>query len=158
VFSRVAIVTHNSLEAMPIVYQISRSRDMTVFTLTGQVTFSEFTDSLREYGKDGPTLLELYDLRELTGERLSQTDIDRLVEYLNKFASDRPNNSKTAVVVDEDIDFGISKTIALLTLIDGFVPYQINVFRVIDEAIRWLDLETHADAPSEATLNFLDGN
>lgn len=130
---------------MSIVYQISRSRDITVFTLTGEVTFSELTDSLREYGEDGPTLLELYDLRELTGERLSQTDIDRLVEFLNQSASYRPNNSKTAVVVEEDIDFGISKTVALLTLIDGVVPYQVNVFRVMNEAERWLDLETDAD-------------
>jgi hypothetical protein len=144
---RAANSTRNSLEAMPIVYQISRPRDMTVFTLTGQVTFSEITESLRAYGQEGPTLLELYDLRALTGERLSQAEIDRLVEYLNKFASTRPKNSKTAVVVDEDIDFGISKTIALLTLIDGVVPYQINVFRGMDEAIRWLDLEANADDP-----------
>lgn len=133
---------------MPIVYQINRSKGLTVFTWTGQVPFSEITDSLRAYVKDGPTCYELYDLRGLAGERLSKEDIDRLVDLLNKYANTRPNNSKTAVVVKEDIDFGLSKTVALLTFIDGVVPYQIDVFRDMDEAIKWLDLEADADDPN----------
>ncbi len=136
---------------MPIQYNIKREKDLTTFTWTGQVPLSEITDSLRAYVKDRPTRYELYDLRGLEGERLSKEDIDRLVDLLNKFSSNRPDNSKTAVVVREDIDFGISKTIALLTFIDGIVPYQINVFRAMDEAIKWLDLEADADDPNVVT-------
>ena len=144
---KVATETHILLETMPISYQINRSRDLTVFTLSGQVLFSELTDSLSAYGKDGTTVYELYDLRKLRGERLSTVDIERLVGYFNLFANTRPNNSKTAVVVKEDIDFGISKTVALLTEIDGVVPYQINVFRAMDDALKWLDLDADALAP-----------
>jgi len=148
---RTAVVIHSPRETMPITYQINRPKGLAVFTWTGQVTFSEITDSLNAYGKDGPTVYELYDLRKLKGERLSKEDIDRLVDFLNKSASYRPKNSKTAVVVREDIDFGISKTIALLTLIDGVVPYQINVFRNMEQSIEWLDLAAEAGDPNGAT-------
>ncbi len=136
---------------MPIAYQINRFRDLTIFTLSGQVLFSELTDSLSAYGKDGTTVYELYDLRKLTGERLSNAEIERLVGYFNLFANNRPDNSKTAVVVRADIDFGISKTVALLTDIDGVVPYKINVFRDMDQAVKWLDLEAEAGDPNVVT-------
>ncbi len=143
---------------MPIQYNIKREKDLTVFTWTGQVTFPEIVDSLGAYGKDGPTFYELYDLRELKGERLSTLDIDRLVDHLDRFANYRPKNSKTAVVVRADVDFGISKTIALLTDIDGVVPYQINVFRDMDEAVRWLDLEAGKADRNSVKSSFMDGN
>jgi hypothetical protein len=146
-----AIVNHSSREAMPIAYQINRSKNLTVFTWAGQVMFSELTDSLRAYAKDGPTRYELYDLRELTGERLSKEEIERLVAFLNKHASYRPKNSETAVVVDQDIDFGISTMIATLTYIDGVVPYEVKVFRSMGEAINWLDLEADTNDPNQVT-------
>ncbi len=153
-----ATVNNGPQEVMPIVCQINRSKDLTVFTWTGQVMFSELTDFLNTYGKAGPALHEIYDIRELAGERLSTVEIERIVGYCNRFGSNRPEDSKTAVVVREDIDFSISKTIALLILIDGVVPYQINVFRVMDEAIRWLDLEVDKDDPDLVALNCMDGN
>jgi hypothetical protein len=126
---------------MTIGYTIYPSSNLTVFTLSGQVSFAELTDALGRYGEEGPTMNELYDIRELQGRRLSKAEIERLVGYVNRYAHRRRTISKTAIVIKEDIDFGISRMIAMLS--EGSVPYRIDVFRSMEKAMEWLkDMET----------------
>ena len=122
---------------MPIKFAIDRDRNLTTFTLQGQVTLSEMLAALNSYGESGVTLNELYDVRNLAGERISTEDIEAVVNYFKAYGGARPESSKTAVLVAEALDYGLSRMIQLLT--EGNVPFRINVFKTVEDAIAWLE-------------------
>jgi hypothetical protein len=122
---------------VPIQFNIDRANDLTVFTLTGEVSFQDFLSSLNQYGKEGPTLSELYDARALKGKRLTNEEIHAFAVYLSKHADKRPAGGRTAVVVSEKVDFGLSRMLSLLT--EETTGYDIEVFQDIDAAFKWID-------------------
>ena len=122
---------------MPIKYTIDRTQNLTIFNLTGEVTLSDLIDTIDTYGKSDPTFYEIYDAREIDGDRLTTAEIQKLAVFLKKHPNRRALGSKTAVVVSNDIDFGLSRMISSLT--DQEVPYKIEVFRTMDMAHQWLD-------------------
>lgn len=122
---------------MPINYSIDRTQNLTVFNLTGEVTLSGLIDTIDTYGKSDPTLFEIYDAREIGGDRFTSAEMQKLAVYLKSHADRRALGSKTAVVVNNDIDFGLSRMI--LSLTDQEVPYKIEVFRTMDMAHQWFD-------------------
>jgi hypothetical protein len=126
-------------EPMPMSFTIDRCKDLTVFTLSGEVSFQEFMSVLNDYGRQGPTFLELYDLRLIGGERLTTGEMNSLADFLSKHPDLRAPGNKTAIVVSEDIDYGFSRMISILT--EDTTVYNIEVFRDIDEAWKWLAVD-----------------
>ena len=122
---------------MPVTFEIDRAREFTLFTLEGEVTLTELIDAVNAYGKSGVTLNELYDIRQLAGERITSSEIDAVVKYLHKYAGVRPEKSKTAVLVVEALDYGLSRMIQTLT--EGTVPFKIEVFKSMELALAWLE-------------------
>ena len=122
---------------MPITFNIDRSKNLTTFYLSGEVTFQEFMKILNAYGKRGATVLELYDARLIEGKRLSNDEMNLLAEYLAKYSDKRVSGSKTAIVVSESLDYGLSRMITILT--EDSTTYDIEVFRDIAEAYKWLE-------------------
>ena len=121
---------------MPIILEKDDSRDLTTFTLTGEMTLDELLTALASYGKAGPSLYELYDAREVTGQRPSFDEINKLAGYLTRFSKKRPTGSKTAIVVNKDVDYGLSRMISILT--ETTTIYDIQVFRKMESARTWL--------------------
>ena len=124
---------------MPIDYKIDRAKDFTTFTFQGEVTLSEMIEAMNSYGKSGVTLHELYDVRQLEGERISNEDIDVVVLYFCQYGRVRPEDSKTAVLVTEVLDYGISRMIQTLT--EGKVSFRIEIFKSLEDALAWLEVE-----------------
>ena len=122
---------------MSINFTIDRTRDLTIFILAGEVTLSELIDTIDAYSKSDPTLYEIYDARQIYGDRLTTAEIQKLAVYLKSHADRRALGSKTAVVISNEIDFGLSRMISSLT--DQEVPYKIEVFGTMDKAHQWLD-------------------
>jgi hypothetical protein len=129
---------------MPIAFKIDRAKDFTTFTFQGEVTLSEMLDTMNSYGRSGVTLHELYDARQIEGERFSNEDIDVVVLYFRQYGKVRPEDSKTAVLVTEAIDYGISRMIQTLT--EGEVSFRVEIFHSMEKALAWLDVE-----PSQET-------
>ena len=121
---------------MPVTIEPTENEDLTRVTLAGTVTFAEFMKALDTYGKNSPTLLELYDVRKLEGERFSTADFDRLVDYLSRHHHRRPAGGKTAVVVSRTVDLGLSRMVSILS--EGVVTFKIEAFRSVEEAMDWL--------------------
>ena len=121
---------------MPITIEKSDSDALTTVAVSGKMMLAELIEALDRYGRGGPTRLELYDLRNLTGERLSSADIHALIDFFRKYPKIRPPESKTAVLVASDIDFGIGRMVSMIS--DGQVPFEIDVFRSLDQALNWL--------------------
>jgi len=129
--------TLNLGETMPISYTIDRMKDMTVLNLSGEVSLDEFIQTLQAYINDNPTTYEIYDARELNGTRFSTDEVKHLAKFLQNRHAKRVPGSKTAIVVDRDIDFGLSRMISMMT--DQTMPYRIEVFRSMEAAKKWLD-------------------
>ncbi len=125
---------------MPIQFETDRETDLTTFTFKGQVTLSEMLDAMNAYGKSGVTRNELYDVRQLAGDRISAEDIEAVVGYFQRYGNVRPENSKTAVLVADQLDFGISRMLQQLT--EGEVPFSIGVFETQEQAMTWLQEES----------------
>ena len=123
---------------MPMTYNIDRSKDLTVFTLSGEVSFQEFISVINEYGREGPTLFELYDLRAITGRRMTSGEMNSFADFLARHPDMRKPGNKTAVVVSADIDYGLSRMISILT--EETTAYDIESFRDLDEAWEWLGI------------------
>lgn len=123
-------------KTMPVTIEPTDIEDLTRVTLSGAVSLTEFIKAINAYGKRGPARLELYDVRELEGERFSATDIDLLTDYFRRHPDRRPANSKTAIVVAKTVDLGITRMFSLLS--DDFVSFKIEAFRSVQKAMDWL--------------------
>jgi len=121
---------------MPVTIQPSDSEELTRITLFDAVTFPEFIKALNAYGAMGPTRLELYDARELSGERFSAEDIDLLIDYFRQHPGRRPAQGKTAIVISQTVDLGLSRMVSILS--EGVVNFEIETFESIPEAMDWL--------------------
>ena len=121
---------------MPVTIEPTEIEDLTRVTLSGTVAFAEFIKALNTYGKNGPTRLELYDVRKLEGERFSTDDINRLIDFFRRHPDRRPTSSKTAVVISKTVDLGLSRMVSILS--EGIVTFQIEAFRSVEDAMDWL--------------------
>lgn len=121
---------------MPISYDIDRENDLTTFTLSGELNLPDLKSILDRYREIGPTSLELYNTSSLSGKRLSSDELNMLADYLSQFTDVRSPGSKTAIVASEDLDYGLSRMISILT--EGRTVYNIQAFRSVDEANEWL--------------------
>jgi hypothetical protein len=111
-------------------------RGFTLFVSTGDTTIDEWLDMVQQYGSDGMTRLELYDLRRHTN-LYSNEDIERI---LNKTIADRhlrPAEVKTAVLVNEDSQFGLVRMYELKAEVEG-VDVPLQVYYDLAEALAWL--------------------
>lgn len=121
---------------MPVTVENSDIDELTRITLTGEVSFPDFIQALNAYGAGGPTRLELYDVRGLEGERFSNADIDLLIDYFRRHPNRRPAQGKTAIVLSQTVDLGLTRMVSLLS--DGIVNFEIEAFESISEAMDWL--------------------
>lgn len=76
---------------------------------------------------------------------MTSGEINSLADFLSRHPDLRPPGNKTAVVVSEDVDYGFSRMISMLT--EDSTVYDIEVFWDVDEAWRWLGIDS--DPPSE---------
>ena len=124
---------------MPITTTVDHHRELTIHTGTGEVSFEELMTVLRKFWDGQPTKNVLWDGRTGETPNLSTDDIERMVDYVVPKAENRLVG-KTALVVPRDLEYGLSRAANILHEI-AQLPYQIGVFRSIEEAYQWLDEE-----------------
>jgi len=124
---------------MPMTFQVDRPKDLTIFTVIGDVEFDELVHTHNSYGDAGLTRFEIYDLRNGTLESFTSEQMNQLA-IVGKASIDlRPKGCKTALVVSKDIDFGMGRVYQALSEIEG-VTWETEIFRSMDEAYQWLNI------------------
>ena len=116
--------------------------DFTVFISRGNTRVDEWLDTLMQYGAKGITKYELFDLRHHT-YLFSSEEIERILNLTISNLSHRPPETKTALLVDKQAMYGISRVYDILMEIQGIEGLSTEVFNDIDSALEWLgrDLE-----------------
>lgn len=129
---------------MPIDITSDFIKNVTHFKARGEIAFAELLAASKAFYAGDPTLHSLFDITEGTVSGLSPADLNEIVAYLQKVSSRRVAG-KTAIVVHQDIDFGIGKMFQAMSAISGYTP-QVRIFRCCTEADRWI-CESAASMP-----------
>ena len=78
---------------MPVSSSIDDSRDLSIFTVKGQLTFQEEMAALKAFYIGEPTTNVLWDFRLLEGNRLSSAELDQLFGFIKANQEKRPQGS-----------------------------------------------------------------
>ena len=124
---------------MPIKFDINYPLNLTIFTLTGDLTYEDLKDILYPYLKAGSTRFRLYDFSECTVNKSILKEVDRIVEWVDKNFTSYPPDSKITLVVKKDADYEMLRALHLLTKIKS-KTWEARVFYSRLEAFEWLDL------------------
>ncbi len=122
---------------MPFTYEIDRSRDLTLFTATGNVTHDVLIDTIDSYVEAGPTNYELHNLLNVTGITVTFEQIRQLIERVSSRST--RTNFQTAIVASSDSSFKMARIFQGMTEVEK-TPQKAKVFRSLDDAYEWLDI------------------
>ena len=122
---------------MPISTKTDRSKDLTVFTATGELTFAGQIAAMKEFYEGNPTKNELWDLRGITGSRISSEELLQVTLFTKQYGHKR-QGGKSAMVMNSDLDYGLGRMSGTYGETEQ-LPWEVMAFRSIDEALAWLD-------------------
>ncbi len=127
----------------PITFAIDLPRGRRVATFSGAITDRELIDAYRlllgspEYD---PSLDDLIDLRGVTHMGVTGAGLHRLIALYDE--RDTPVSvTRNAIVAPTDVLYGVSRMFQ--TMRGEELPALVEVFRSMDEALRWLDESPH---------------
>jgi hypothetical protein len=125
---------------MAIRYKIFDDKKFVYVTADKVPEFSEQLEHLETLANDPKYIApmkKLVDFSKIGQIGLTNEEID---EYMGKKAQykDKFKGERTAVVVNNDLDFGISRI--FYVKMDN-QKFEMNVFRTVDEALQWLDIK-----------------
>jgi hypothetical protein len=115
---------------------ISCSKKLTINIIKGELTFDHVVEAVKEFYEEKLTKDVLWDLREGTWKNISDVHIRSIIAFIEKCEKvEVRKGGRTAAVVPADIDYGIARTFQSYC---EALPFEVGVFRSMDEAIRWL--------------------
>jgi hypothetical protein len=113
------------------------SRDLTIFTASGELTYAEQMTVLQAFYGGDPTANTVWDFRAIEGNRISSEEVGKIISFV-KQKVDRRKKGKTALVSGSDLDFGLSRISEVYADIEN-LPWQIRAFQSMDDALKWID-------------------
>lgn len=123
---------------MPITSSVESGGQLSVFTGTGEITYTEVREAIEGFYAGERTPAVLWDLREANARKISSKQVDQLALLLNEFGG-TARRIRTAIVTPLDNTFGLSRM--LISLLEGRtvdVPLNMRAFRNMEEARAWL--------------------
>jgi hypothetical protein len=130
--------THQESGSMPIRWSVEAGGKLTIFTGTGEITYTEVREAIEAFYAGTQTTAVLWDLREANARKISSGEVDQLALLLNQFGS-VAMTIRTALVTPLDNTYGLSRM--LISLLEGRtqdLPVNMRAFRSMDEARAWL--------------------
>jgi hypothetical protein len=122
---------------------IDQSKNLTVYTVTGEVSLDELLKTLEGfYECPKVTLNVLWDGRGAKLKPLSFADVTRIASYRARHKDHRKARSggKTAIVAPENVGSGvISMAEMFKKTLTTKLPYEVRAFQSIEDAEKWLE-------------------
>ena len=126
---------------MPITSQIDQTKNLTIYTLTGELTVDDIQSAIKSfYEAHKLTLKGLWDARSAKLTDLKSSDMESIAVFIGRFRDrfEERKGGKSAVVASSDLQYGLSRILGTFYEIEES-PIQLKIFRVMDEAMEWLD-------------------
>ena len=126
---------------MPITSHVDKTKNLVIYSLTGELTLGDIQSKIKSFWEAHDlTLNSLWDVRQAKLTNLKSSDIESITaligQYTHRFEGRK--GGKSAVVASSDLQYGLSRILGALYEIENF-PTQLKIFRIMDEAIQWLD-------------------
>ena len=126
---------------MPITSQVDKSKNLTIYTLTGELTIDEIHEAVKSFWEAHElTLNALWDARRAKLTNLESSDMESITAFIGQYTHrfEERKGGKSAVVASSDLQYGLSRILGTLYEIKDF-PTKLQTFRQMDEAMEWLD-------------------
>jgi hypothetical protein len=121
---------------MAILHSLDEDRNLTVFSVQGELSFEEQMAALRRFYDGTPTRNVIWDFRCMEGQRVSSEEMRKIISYIKRQDQKRPAG-KTALVAATDLDFGLAR-MSQAYADQEELPWQIESFRTMEEAFIWI--------------------
>ncbi len=122
---------------MPITAHIDKAKDLTVFTVTGEISLDNVLPVVKAFYEGDPTKHVLWDMSDTTDVQFSSQEVEAIAGFRPRYEAKRASG-KTAILGQKDILFGLSRMFEIQSSVKQ-APHSIMVFRNKDEAFKWLD-------------------
>jgi len=127
---------------MEISTEINKKKNIRSHIVRGAIDISELTEYLKEIYNSpdfDPEMNVFWDLRKADFSYVSSEDVWSFKRYVgNNWGTE--GKSKAALVVSHDFDYGMSRMYQ--NMMDGETSSEIVVFRDIEKAKEWVEVET----------------
>lgn len=126
---------------MPITSQVDKTKNLVIYTLTGELTLDDIQSTLKAFWEAHElTLNTLWDARSAKLTNLESSDMGRITALIGQYTHrfEERKGGKSAVVASSDLQYGLSRILGTLYEVEDF-PTQLKIFRIKDEAVEWLD-------------------
>ena len=126
---------------MPITSQVDKTKNLVIYTLTGELTLDDIQSKIKSFWEAHElTLNALWDARSAELTNLESSDMESIAAFIGQYTHrfEERKGGKSAVVASSDLQYGLSRILGTLYEIEDF-PTQLKIFRIMDEAIKWLD-------------------
>lgn len=123
---------------MKLSIKIDAGKKLRIHTVTGKLNLDLLVKKLQEiYNRSDfqPDINSIWDLRGADVSSFSFEDIIQLREFVSGHWG-ISGDSKSALVVAQEVDFGLGRMYA--SLLESKTPNKINIFRDIEEAYKWI--------------------
>jgi hypothetical protein len=121
---------------MPVTTNADHDKQLTIHTVTGEPSFEEGMAAFKQFWEGKPTQNVLWDFRKASLTRLSSIETEAMIDYIKQHAEKR-SGGKTAILVSKDLEYGISRMAQTFAELKN-IPFEMEIFRSIEEAIQWL--------------------
>ena len=122
---------------MPITSKVLKNKNLTIITATGELTLKVQMAALKPFYEGKPTKNVLWDMRRITGNRITSDELLHIIKHIKLHKDKRPSG-KTALVTKSDLDFGLGRMSESFAQNEN-LPWEISVFASLSEATKWLD-------------------
>ena len=121
---------------MPIREDLDLERDLTVFTVSGELCYEEIRSLLLTvYARAEYTTRSLFDMRAARAGGLASDEIRALVGLIDTHRQARAP-SKWAIVAPRDVHFGLSR---MFEAYAANLTVDVQAFHALEEALAWLE-------------------
>jgi hypothetical protein len=114
------------------------ANNLTSFFVKGRVEANQIIAAIKAFYQGTPTRYVLWDSCQAQFSHLSNNDVERLVNTVNKYTN-RSVVRKTALVFSQDVSFGLGRMFELLSEVKG-IPPRFTSFKQLDDAKSWLGI------------------
>jgi len=113
--------------------------DLTIHEATEQVNTHDIISLLKDFYQNRVTTYLIWDLNKGGNPELSRNEIKKIIGISIKFSSQR-KTGKTAIVTDNDLYYGLSRTYEIYSEMEKDLSLQVRVFRNFKQAIAWFGI------------------
>lgn len=112
--------------------------DVVLFEFIGEFTVEDYLQGMEQFLESEhfrPGVDSIWDFRQVSVRSVTAEVLMAVAEYNETLAQRRGDSWRVALVVSEEVAFGLSRM--FMAYVES-VPNDVNVFRAMEEAERWI--------------------